>query len=35
VVAGADPAAIQALMHSQSEQGLQKLKRLVEGLLDK
>ena len=33
--AGADPAAVQALMHSQSEQGLQKLKRLVEGLLSK
>jgi hypothetical protein len=30
--AGADPAAIQALMHGQSEQGLQKLKRLVEEL---
>ena len=32
-VAGADPAAIQALMDSQSKLGLQKLKLLVEGLL--
>jgi hypothetical protein len=31
--AGADPAAVQALMFGQSEQGLQKLKRLVEGLI--
>jgi hypothetical protein len=33
--AGADPAAVDALMFSQSEQGLQKLKRLIEELLDK
>jgi hypothetical protein len=31
--AGADPAAVETLMFSQSEQGLQKLKQLVEGLL--
>ena len=31
--AGADPAAVEALMYGQSEQGLQKLKRLVEALL--
>jgi hypothetical protein len=33
--AGADPAAVEALMFGQSEQGLQKLKRLVEDLLSK
>lgn len=32
--AGADPAAVEAVMFGQSEQGLQKLKRLVEELLN-